>query len=69
MYKVLVRPAMMCGLETVSETMRQEAEFEVAELKMFRYSLGVTRKDRIRNEYRGTHHVEYIYILDKGCGV
>ena len=39
-------------------TKRQEAELEVAELKMLRFSLGVTRMDRIRNEYvRGTVQV------------
>ena len=54
-YKVAVRPAMLFGLETVALTKRQEAEMEVAELKMLRFSLGVTRMDKIRNEYiRGT---------------
>ncbi|KAK3520883.1 hypothetical protein QTP86_010611 [Hemibagrus guttatus] len=44
--------------ETVSLRKRQESELEVAELKMLRFSLGVTRLDRIRNEYiRGTAHV------------
>ena len=58
MYKVAVRPAMLYGLETVALTKRQEAEMEVAELKMFRFSLGVTRMDKIRNEYvRWTSHV------------
>ena len=39
-------------------TKRQEAEMEVAELKMLRSSLGVTRMDKIRNEYiRGTANV------------
>ena len=33
-YKVAVRPAMLYGLETVALTKRQEAEMEVAELKM-----------------------------------
>ena len=51
-YKVAVRPAMLYGLETVALTKRQEAEMEVAELKMLRFSLvGVTRMDTIRNEY------------------
>ena len=55
-YKVAVRPAMLYGLETVALTKRQEAEMEVAELKMLRFSLGVTRMDKIRNEYiRGQH--------------
>ena len=57
-YKVAVRPAMLHGLETVALTKRQEAEMEVAELKMLRFSLGVTRMDKIRNEYiRGTAQV------------
>ena len=57
-YKVAVRPAMLYGLETVTLTKRQEAEMEVAELKMLRFSLGVTRMDKIRNEYiRGTAQV------------
>ncbi|MCJ8729789.1 hypothetical protein PDJAM_G00110470 [Pangasius djambal] len=58
MYKTVVRPAMLHGLETVSLRKRQESELEVAELKMLRFSLGVTRLDRIRNEYIiGTAHV------------
>ncbi|KAK2899617.1 hypothetical protein Q8A73_012746 [Channa argus] len=57
-FKTVVRPAMLFGLETVALKKRQEAELEVAELKMLRLSLGVTRMDRIRNEYiRGTAHV------------
>ncbi|KAK3506810.1 hypothetical protein QTP70_029082, partial [Hemibagrus guttatus] len=55
-YRTVVRLAMLYGLETVSLRKRQESELEVAELKMF--TLGVTRFDRIRNEYiRGTAHV------------
>ncbi|KAK3553367.1 hypothetical protein QTP70_003532 [Hemibagrus guttatus] len=47
--------------ETVSLRKRQESELEVAELKMLRFSLGVTRLDRIRNEYiRGTAHVGHL---------
>ena len=42
-YKVTVRPAMLYGLETVALT---EAEREVAELKMLRFSLRVTRMDK-----------------------
>ena len=57
-YRVAVRPAMLYGLETVALTKRQEAEMEVAELKILRFSLGVTRMDKIRNEYiRGTAQV------------
>ncbi|KAK3528635.1 hypothetical protein QTP70_006349 [Hemibagrus guttatus] len=57
-YRTVLRPTMLYGLETVSLRKRQESELEVAELKMLRFSLGVTRLDRIRNEYiRGTAHV------------
>ncbi|KAK3525929.1 hypothetical protein QTP70_010997 [Hemibagrus guttatus] len=57
-YRTVVRLAMLYGLETVSLRKRQESELEVAELKMLSFSLGVTRLDRIRNEYiRGTAHV------------
>ncbi|KAK3548418.1 hypothetical protein QTP70_012839 [Hemibagrus guttatus] len=57
-YRTVVRAAMLYGLETVSLRKRQESELEVAELKTLRFSLGVTRLDRIRNEYiRGTAHV------------
>ena len=43
-YKVAVRPAMLYGLETVALTKRQEADVEVAELKILRFSLGVDIK-------------------------
>ena len=57
-YKTVVRPAMLYGLETVSLTKKQEAELAVAELKMLRFSLEVTRMDKIKNEFiRGTAHV------------
>ena len=52
-YKTVVRPAMLYGLETVSLTKKQEAEPAVAELKMLRFSLGVTRMDKIKNEFIG----------------
>ena len=55
MYKSVVRSAMLYGMETVAVTERQVGKMEVAELKMVRWALGVTRKDKIRNEYvRGT---------------
>ena len=55
MYKSVVRPTMLYDMETVAVTERQVGKMEVAELKMVRWTLGVTRKNRIRNEYvRGT---------------
>ena len=55
MYKSVVRPTMLYGMETVAVTERQVGKMEVAELKMVRWALKVTRKDNIRNKYvRGT---------------
>ena len=55
MYKSVVRPIILYGMETVAVTERQVGKIKVAELKMVRWELGVTRKDKIRNEYvRGT---------------
>ena len=57
LYKVAVRPAMLYVLEMVALTKIQDAEMEVAELKMLRCSQGVTRINKIRNGYirRTTH--------------
>ena len=49
-YRMVVRPAMMYHLETLATHKRQEAQLEVADLKMLRFSLGVTRMVWIRNE-------------------
>ena len=52
---------MLYGLETV-------AEMEVAELKMLRFSLGVIRMDKIRNEYiRGTVQVGWFGEETRGA--
>ena len=50
MYKSIVRPAMLYGMETVAVTARLEKKMEVAELKMVRWALGVTLKDRVWNK-------------------
>ena len=42
---------MVYGLETVAVTKKQVEEMEVAEMKMLRFTMGVTRKDKIRNEH------------------
>ena len=61
LYKTEVRPAMLYGLEAVPLIKKQEAELAVAELKMLRFSLGVTRMDKIKNEFiRGTAQVRRI---------
>ena len=54
---------MVYGLETVAVTKKQVKEMEVAEMKMLRFAMGVTRKDKIRNEYiRGTVKVDRLGI-------
>ena len=50
-YSSVVRRAMVYGLETVAVTKKQVEEMEIAKMKMLRFTMGVTRKDKIRNEY------------------
>ena len=65
-YRSVVRPAMVYGLETVAVTKKQVKEMEVAEMKMLRFAMGVTRKDKIRNEYiKGTVKVERLEMKMK----
>ena len=60
-YNSMVRPAMMYGLEMVAVTKKQVKEIEVTEMKILRFAMGVTRKDKIRNEYiRSTVKVEWL---------
>ena len=62
-YSSVVRPAMVYRLETVAVTKKQVEEMEVAEIKMLKFAMGVTKKDKIRNEYiRGTVKVERLGI-------
>ncbi|KAI5746693.1 hypothetical protein M8J77_006372 [Diaphorina citri] len=49
-HKTVVRPAMMYGAETWALKKVHEKRLEVAEMRMLRWSCGVTRMDRIRNE-------------------
>ena len=45
-------------MESAALTKKQEAELEVAEMRLLRFSLWVTRTDKIRNEFvRGSAHV------------
>lgn len=43
--------AMLYGFETVALRKRQEAESEGAEIKMLKFSLGVTRMDSCKTFY------------------
>ena len=52
---------MVYKLEMVAVTKKQVEEMEVAEMKMLRFAMGVTRKDKIRNEcIRSTVKVEWL---------
>ena len=65
MYEIVlvVRPAMVYGLETLAVTKKQVEEMEVAEMKMLRFAMGVTRKDKIRNEHiKSTVKVERLIM-------
>ena len=42
---------MVYGFETVAVIKKQVEKMEVAEMKMLRFAMGVTRKDNIRNEH------------------
>lgn len=42
---------MMQGLDIVVLSKGQRMELEIVELKMLRFSLGMTRMERIRNEF------------------
>ena len=54
-YKSVVKPAILYGMETAAVMERQEGKLEVAELKTVRWALGVTTKDKIKKKYvRGT---------------
>lgn len=58
-YKVVVRPAILLGME--------EVELEVIEFKNLQFSLGVARLDIIRNEYiKGTTQVKRFRDIVRG---
>ena len=48
---------MVYGLERVAVTKKKVEEMEVAEIKMLRFAMGVTRKDKI---IRGTVKIEQL---------
>ena len=57
-HKTVVRPAMLYGMETTSLKKTEEKKMDVAEMRMLRWMCGVTREDRIRNDYiRGSTNV------------
>ena len=60
-YSSVVKPAMVYRLETVAVAKKQIEEIEVTEIKILRFAMEVTRKDKNRNEYiRSTVKVEQL---------
>ena len=49
-YKSMVLPAMVYGMETTAITKSQERKLTVTEMKMLLFMLEITRLDRVRNE-------------------
>ena len=57
-HRTVIRPAMLYGTETSSMKKTEEKRMDVAEMRMLRWMCGLTREDRIRNEYiRGSTKV------------
>ena len=50
-YSSMVRPAMVYEFRMVTVTKKQVKEIKVAEMTKLRFATGVTRKDKIGNEY------------------
>lgn len=46
-HKTVVHPALMYGIKTVGLTKRQDLKLKVAEMKVLRFSAGVTQLDKI----------------------
>ena len=60
-YSTVVRPVMTYSAECWALKKSQEQKLSVTEMKMLRMMCGVTRRDRVRNEYvRGSLGVESI---------
>ena len=48
--KTVVQPAMLFSIGTVPLSKRQESKLEVADMRMSRWMLGLSRNDRVRNK-------------------
>ncbi|XP_063372213.1 uncharacterized protein LOC134660405 [Cydia amplana] len=58
LYKTAVRPAILYGTECWASTKQHVQKLHTTEMRILRWSAGVTRRDRIRNEYvRGSFKI------------
>jgi len=49
-HRTVIQPAMLYGLETVPQTKKTTKMLEVAEMRMWRWTCGVTRRDQVKNK-------------------
>ena len=49
-YKMIVQPAMLYGMETVPMTSSHVKKLEVTEMKMCRWACGHTLRDHVKND-------------------
>ena len=49
-HKMIIQPAMLFGMETVSVTSSHVKKLELTEIKMCRWACGHTLRDHVRNE-------------------
>ena len=54
LHKVVVRPAMLYGTETLAVTKGMEKKLEASKMKMLKFEFGVTKLDKMRNEVIGS---------------
>ena len=50
MFKVNVRSTMLYGIESVAEKNSQEDKMQIKQTKLLRWSLGLTKMDKERNQ-------------------
>ena len=63
-FKSVVRPAMLYGAETWPIKTVQHNKLEVAEMRMLRWMLGVTRRDKVRNNFINclNRAIQHVYL-------
>ncbi|XP_069988606.1 uncharacterized protein [Penaeus vannamei] len=62
-YKIAVRPAILYGSKTWPIKRMHEKKVNAAEMRMLRWMCGVTRKDKVRDDYiRGTVKVTEVCV-------
>ena len=68
-YRTIILPAVLCGCETWSLTLREERRLRVSENRMLRRVFG-TKREEVTEEWRKLHNEELsdLYTLPNICG-